>query len=326
MEFSLFVIACVVALVILSTALAVRREHRRVRSAMVGHYGGPPNPYELAYLSGGPRRVINTALGLLARAGAIRVSRGGQASLVAGAKPSPDPVEYAVMEALHLRGGSAPVGEVRRAVAEGQSVDSLRYRLLGLGLLVPEGALDHAQALLSRLQIASIVEVVVVAGILLAGATGGLGTFALLVGMFSVIGGFSTYARQRRALRDVLSNAGHQVLAAARRTYVRGARPLAPDLAFAVGIPVALYGLSELNEPGLEEELQRQTANGSGNCATGACGGGPSSGDGSSFGGGGDFGSGGWGDSGGSGDGGGSSDGGGGSSCGGGCGGGGCGG
>ncbi|MGJ6961097.1 TIGR04222 domain-containing membrane protein [Streptosporangium sp. G11] len=319
MEFSLFVIACVVGLVILSTAFALSREHRRVRSAMIGHYGGPPNPYELAYLSGGPRRVINTALGLLARAGAIRISRGGQASLVAGAQPSPDPIEYAVMETLHLRGGSAPVGEVRRAVAEGQSVDGLRYRLLGLGLLVPEGALDHAQALLSRLQVTSIIEMIFVAGILLAGATGGWGTFALLVGLVSVIGGFSVHTRQKRALRDVLSHAGHQMLASARGTYARGARPLTPDLAFAVGIPVALYGLSELNEPGLEEELQRQNTTGSGNCATGACGGG-------SLGGGGDFGSGGWDGSGGSGDSGGSSDGGGGSSCGGGCGGGGCGG
>lgn len=318
MEFSLFVIACVVGLVILSTAFAVHREHRRVRSAMISHYGGPPNPYELAYLSGGPRRVINTALGLLARAGAIRVSRGGQASLVAGARPSPDPIEYAVMEALHLRGGSAPVDEIRRTVAKGQSVDGLRYRLLGLGLLVPEGALDHAQALLSRLQFASIIEMIVVAGIVLAGATGGLGTFALLVGVFSIVGGLSLHSRQKRTLRDALSHAGHRMLASARGTYTRGARPLSPDLAFAVGIPVALYGLSELNEPGLEEELQRQT--GSSNCATGACGGGASSGDGS-FGGGGDFGSGGWGDSGGS------SDGGGGSSCGGGgCGGGGCGG
>ncbi|MEU8383778.1 TIGR04222 domain-containing membrane protein [Streptosporangium sp. NPDC048865] len=323
MGFSLFVVVLAVGLVILSTALTLHREHRRVRSAMIGHYGGPPNPYELAYLSGGPRRVVNTALGVLARAGAIRISRGGQASLVAGARPSPDPVEHAVMESLHMRGGSAPVGEVRRTVAEGQSVDGLRYRLLGLGLLVPEGALDHAQVLLGRLQLASIVEVIVVAGILLAGATGGFGTLALLVGAVAAIGGFSVHARQRRTLRDALSNAGHQVLASARVTYARGARPLAPDLAFAVGIPVALYGLGELNEPGLEEELQRQNS-ASGSCASGACGGGSGSGDGASFGGGGDFGSGGWG---GSGDGGGgSSDGGGGSSCGGGCGGGGCGG
>jgi|GEM_PF-3696398 len=254
MELSLLVIACVVGLVILSTALTVRREHRRVRSALVGHYGGPLSPYELAYLSGGPRRVINTALGLLVRAGAIQVSRGGQVTLVAGAKPSPEPIEYAVMEALHLRGGSAPVGEVQRAVAEGQSVEGLRYRLLGLGLLVPEGALDHAQALLNRLQIALIIEAVVVAGILLAGATGGLGTVALLVGTVSVVGGFSVCSRQKRARRDALSHAGHQVLASAREAHAPGSRPPVPGLALAVAIPVALYGLSELDEPGLEEE------------------------------------------------------------------------
>jgi len=309
MGFPLFVVACVVALVIAATALTLRREHRRVRLAVARHHGGPPSPYELAYLSGGSRRVINTALGLLARTGVIRVSRGGQVSLVAGAGPSSDAIEHAVTEALRLRGGSVPVGELRHAVADGQAIEGLRYRLLGLGLLVPEGALDHARTLLSRLLAFSAVGVVLAVGILVIGIEGRLAGVAPLVGLIAGLGGLLAYAVQRRALRDVLSRAGHDVLASARSTYARGARPVVPDLTFAVGVPVALYGLGELNEPGLEEGLQRQGASGSGSgCATGACGGGSSSG--------------GWG---GSSDGGDGSGDGGGSSCGG-CGGGGCGG
>ncbi|MEU0480688.1 TIGR04222 domain-containing membrane protein [Streptosporangium sp. NPDC006013] len=315
MGFPLFVIAFAAALAIVSTAFTLGREHRRVRSAVTRHHGGPPTPYELAYLSGGPRRVVNTALGMLAKAGVIRVSRGGQVSLVAGASPSSDPIEHAVTAALAQCGGVAPVGELRHAVAGGQAVNGLHYRLLGLGLLVPENALDHARGLLNRLLVTSIVALVLTVGILVTGARGRLGTAALLVGLIAALFGFSVYARHKRLLRDVLSRAGHDVLASARRIHVRGARPVTPGLAFAVGIPVALYGLGELDEPGLVEELQRQSVSGSGSgCAVGACGGG----------GGGDFGSGSWGDSGG-----GSSDGGGcggGSGCGGGCGGGGCGG
>ncbi|MGC5014616.1 TIGR04222 domain-containing membrane protein [Streptosporangium sp. DT93] len=320
----LFVVAVAIALVVILTASALRREQRRVRSVMAGNGAGPPTPYELAYLSGGPRRVVNTALGLLAKAGPIRVSRGGLVSLVAGAPPSPDPIEHAVMEALHLRGGTAPLGDLRRAVSEGKGMESLRYRLLGLGLLVPDSALDHARILLKRLLIASVAAAVFTVGCLVAGP--GQSIPAVLIGLLATIGGLSSHARQKRALRDTLSRSGRDVLTTAYRTHVRGTRPVTGDLAFAIGVPVALYGLGELNEPGLQEELQRPDPGGAtSGCATGACGGGSGSGDGS-FGGGGDFGSGGWGDSGGSsGDSGGSS---GGSSCGGGggCGGGGCGG
>ncbi|MEU4833221.1 TIGR04222 domain-containing membrane protein [Streptosporangium sp. NPDC023615] len=320
----LFVVAVAIALVVILTASALRREQRRVRSVMAGNSAGPPTPYELAYLSGGPRRVINTALGLLAKAGPIRISRGGLVSLVAGAPPSPDPVEHAVMETLHQRGGSAPVGDLRRAVAEGKAMEGLRYRLLGLGLLVPDSALDHARTLLNRLLIASVAAAVFTVGCLIAGP-GLRGLPTVLIGLLATIGGLSSYSRQRRMLRDTLSRSGRDVLAAAYRSHARGARPATADLAFAVGIPVALYGLGELGEPGLQEELQRPDSSGS----SGACGGGsPGAWDVNYGGGGGDMGSGGWGDSGGSsgssGDSGGSS----GSSCGGGggCGGGGCGG
>ncbi|SFK36011.1 TIGR04222 domain-containing protein [Streptosporangium canum] len=322
MEFVLFVTALVLALVVNLTAAALRGEHRRVRSAAAGHHGSQPTPYELAYLSGGPLRVVNTALGVLARGGAIRVSRGGQVSLVLGARPSPEPIEQAVLDALRARGNSCSVGELRRTTADGQAMSGLRYRLVGMGLLVPDGALTGAARLLSRLLLLTLLSVVFVIGAFLAvPARGFYGAAAVLIGFLAVAGGLVTYLRQRRALRGLLSKAGHDVLASARRVHVRGARPTTPDLAFAVAVPVALYGLGELGDPGLEEELKRSSTQNAG-CAGGSCGGGSSGSD-ASYGGGGDFGSGGWGggDSGGGDSGGGSSCGGGG--CGGGCGGGG---
>ncbi|AWS46780.1 TIGR04222 domain-containing membrane protein [Streptosporangium sp. 'caverna'] len=305
---------------------ALRREHRRVRSA-VTHHRGEMTPYELAYLAGGPRRVINTALGMLARAGAIRVSRGGQVSLVAGTRISPDPVEHALLESLQVRGGSCSVGELRRTVADGETMSGLRYRLMGMGLIVPDEALGHAWKLLNRLLILSVLALVVNVGMLLAGIfTSFPGVVVPLLGAFMALRGLVTYSTEKRALRGILSQAGREALDSARRLHVRGARPMTPDLAFAVGVPVALYGLGELGDPTLEEELKRDSGyTSTTGCAAGSCGGGSfGSGDGS-------FGSGGWGgDSGGSGDSGGGSggDSGGGSSCGGGggCGGGGCGG
>ncbi|MFC7647730.1 TIGR04222 domain-containing membrane protein [Streptosporangium lutulentum] len=167
MQVVLYVVVIALILIVGSARAALRREHRRVRSA-VTHHRGEMTPYELAYLAGGPRRVINTALGMLARAGAIRVSRGGQISLVAGTRGSPDPVEHAILEALRARGGSGPAGELRRTVADGETMSGLRYRLLGMGLIVPDEAFGHAWKLLNRLLILSVLALAVEVGMLVA--------------------------------------------------------------------------------------------------------------------------------------------------------------
>ncbi|GIH91532.1 TIGR04222 domain-containing membrane protein [Planobispora siamensis] len=316
----LIVIAAALAVMAVTTAVALGVEHRRVRRAAASHPGGPLTPYELAYLSGGPLRTVNTALGLLARGGGVRVSRGGQIGLVAGAPPSPDPIERSVMDALAERGGSCAAGELRRTVAEGQAMEGLRYNLVGRGLLVPDGALTGARKLLSRLLTVSVLAVVFSIGTAVIGLDSGLTVFAFLIGLVTAVVGLIIHATQKTALRSVLTRSGTEALLYARRSHVRGVRPVSGDLAFAVGFPVALYGLSELDDPGLAQELQQRDT--TGGYVSGSCGGG-SGGD-SSYGGG-DFGGGGWGgDSGGSsgGDSGGGSSCGGGGGCGGGCGGG----
>ncbi|GGS66109.1 hypothetical protein GCM10010156_26370 [Planobispora rosea] len=314
MDIVLVVIAVILLVVVTTTATAVSTEYRRVRNAAAGHRGGPLSPYELAYLAGGPLRTINTALGMLARGGGIRVARGGQLSLIAGAPPSPDPIEQAVLDALAARSGTCPAGELRRTVADSAAMNGLRYRLLSMGLLVPDGALAGAQNRLSRLLTVSVLAVLFTVGTLVIGLSSGLAVVAMLGGALSALIGLLSYRRQKRALRDALSKAGHDVLNSARLVHVRGARPVTGDLAFAVGAPVALYGLGELGDPALSAELERRdqaTSSVGGSCGGGSGG----SGDGLSYGSG-DFGSGGWGGDSGGGSGG--DSGGGGSSCGGG--------
>ncbi|MEV7908095.1 TIGR04222 domain-containing membrane protein, partial [Streptomyces anulatus] len=289
----LFGVGVVLAVAVWVTAVALRAEHRRVSSAGTGGTA-PLGPYELAYLSGGPLRVVNTAIGVLARTGALRVARGGQISLVTGARPPAEAIEHAVLDALGSRGGSCSATELRRTVAEGLVMDGLRYRLLGMGLLVPEDALTEARRLLNRLLALTLISVVFEAGAIFSVASlGYLGMLATLAGSLASLIGLFTYFRMRRTLRGVVSGAGHAALVSARGVHVRGARSMTPDLALAVAFPVALYGLGELGDPVLEEELNRhaQTATAGSSCASGACGGGSSD----SSSGGGDFGSGDWG-------------------------------
>lgn len=332
MELLLLIIAVVFAAVVGAAAVALGSEYRRVHSAgaggQAGHQGGGLGTYELAYLSGGPRRVINTALALLVRAGSVRLSRGGWTSLVSGAPQPSEPIEHAVLDALGSRGGSCQVEAVRRTVADGRAMSGLRHRLLGMGLLVPDGAFTEARRLHNRLLVVTLLTIVFELGAVLAGGSWGTARWAaVLVAGVASIGGLITYLGRKRALRGVVTRAGHEALTSVRGIHLRGVRPAEAGLVLAVGIPVALYGLSELGDPVLEEELNRQAqsqgaAGGSG-CAGGACGGSTGSSDGVFYGG--DFGGdsgGGWGGGDSGGDSGGGSSCGGGSGCGSGCGGG----
>ena len=133
---------------------------------------------------------------------------------------------------------SCSVGELRRTVADGEAMSGLRYRLLGMGLIVPDEALGHAWKLLNRLLILSVLALVVNVGMLLSGILTELpGVVVPLLGAFMALGGLVTYSNEKRALRGILSQAGREALDSARRLHVRGAHPMAPDLAFAVGVP-----------------------------------------------------------------------------------------
>ncbi|MEV2267619.1 TIGR04222 domain-containing membrane protein [Nonomuraea africana] len=327
MDLLLLLLALVLIAAVNGASSALRREHGRVRAVAANAGPGELGHYELAYLAGGPRRVVNTAIALMARAGALRVSRGGTLHLVASAF-SADPVERAVLDAVRARPGGVSAGVVRHEVGTGPAMEDLRHHLMTVGLLVPDGSLVPVRSRLNRLTVLACLSGavgLVTAALMVTGAVpvGPLALATLLISAILAISGLVAAARHRRALGNVLSTAGQAELLRAQRLHVRGAsRSHAPQLAFAVGVPVALYGLSELDDPALQQELRSEEDQGhtasSGGCAGGSCGGG--SGSDSSYGGA-DFGSSASCSSGGGGGGGGSGCGGGGG-CGGGCGGG----
>ncbi|MEU6999550.1 TIGR04222 domain-containing membrane protein [Nonomuraea sp. NPDC046570] len=323
----LLIIAVIVVSGVIGVTTAIHREHRRVRAVVAAGRQDSFTPYELAYLSGGPRRVVNTALALMARQGMVRVSRGGNIHAVSDVRSAQDPVERVVLEAVSAHPGGVSAATLRHEVGNGPVMDGLRFHLTGLGLLLPDGSMTTVRTrvnILLLLVCASVTLLVAVIVALLADVVAwdaGTSLAALVLGVASMIGVVG-HIEGRKALRNTLTSAGSDELSRLRRVHVPGAtRSAAPEMAFAIGFPVALYGLSELDDPQLMSELGSENHRFSvgGGCAAGACGGGSSSGD---FGGG-DFGS----SSGGSSSGGSSCSSGGGSSCSsGGCGGGGCGG
>ncbi|MEV1167163.1 TIGR04222 domain-containing membrane protein [Nonomuraea sp. NPDC049784] len=144
MDYVLLFAAFGVVFLVNAAEQGVERERRRVSEAAPSGDGHHLSPYELAYLSGGPRRVINTALVVLATAGAIRVSRGSQVTPVHGAQPSPVQIEQAVLDTLAARPGGCRAGELRRELEGHPALAGLVSGLQARGLIVPEDAYGTA--------------------------------------------------------------------------------------------------------------------------------------------------------------------------------------
>ncbi|MFI6904082.1 TIGR04222 domain-containing membrane protein [Nonomuraea sp. NPDC050394] len=318
MDLILLIVSVFLAVAAGATVSALRREHLRIRSTAVNGNLRALGHYELAYLAGGPRRVVNAAIGLLAKSGDLRVSRGG--SLHAVSTVARDPIEEAVLAAVAARPGGVSVAAVRHEVGNGAAMDSLKHHLSALGLVVPDGDLASVRAYLkklSALEIGALLASIGLAIYLVFGGGGLLGVVALAVTAGTWIGGIVVRRRHHKMLGNDVTTAGREQVEYAERRHMPGAYLVTGAAVGAVAMPVALYGLGELGDPQLEAELEAQrNSNGAagGSCAAGSCGGG--SGD---HGGGSDFG----GSSGGGSDGGGGSSCGGGGGCGGGCGGGG---
>ncbi|WP_157249416.1 TIGR04222 domain-containing membrane protein [Nonomuraea typhae] len=316
MDLVLLIVSVFLAVASGATVSALKREHSRIRSTAVNGNLRDLGHYELAYLAGGPRRVVNTAIGLLAKSGELRVSRGG--ALYAVSTVGGDPIEDAVLAAVAARPNGVSAAAVRNEVGNGPAVDSLRHELAALGLVLRDGELAGVRSYLARLLALAVGALVASIGlaiyVVFAGG-GPLAVFAMAVTAGTWIGSLAVRHRQGKTLTSDITLAGREQVMEAGRLHTTGG-PLATATAAAVAVPVALYGLGSLGDPQLEAELQahrNQHGQGASACAAGSCGGGSDSSASFSFGGGGDFG-------------GSSADGGGGSSCGGGGCGGGCGG
>lgn len=273
MDYVLIVIAFGVFFLVNAANDAVERERRRVAEAAPSGNAHHLSPYELAYLSGGPRRVINTALAVLATAGAVRVSRGSQVTPVHGARPSPVPIEQAVLDTLAARPGGYRAGELRRELETHPALAALAGGLLSRGLIVPEEAYGPARR--RRNVLKGVVGLAVGYLVLLFAldAAGLAGDEPVIIGAlfftaFAAVVGVTAVVRQRRRLRNVVTREGRGVLRSAYGHHPRGVRDQS-SLALAVGIPVALYGLGDAGDQTLCDELS--AGDPGGDCA-GSCG------------------------------------------------------
>ncbi|NRQ35554.1 TIGR04222 domain-containing membrane protein [Nonomuraea sp. NN258] len=272
-DFILILGAMVVVLIVNGAERRVERERRRIGEGPPGGGEHVLSHYELAYLSGGPRRAINTALAVLATAGAVRVSRGSQVTPVHGARPSPEPLEQAVLDAVAARPGGQRAGALRGELEHHPAVRALAYGLERRGLLVPEGAYAGARAKFAGMRIAAAVAVgyaALLAAMLATGVAGKSVTImgAVFIGGFAVVSAFAAFGRQRRRLANVVSGAGREALTAARGRHPRGYRDPS-SLAMTVGVPVALYGLTDLDDRSLCDGL---AAGDPGSDCSGSCG------------------------------------------------------
>ncbi|MEO3793517.1 TIGR04222 domain-containing membrane protein [Nonomuraea sp. B10E15] len=259
MDYALIVAALVVMVLVTAAENRVERERRRVQGTASAGAGHRLDPYELAYLSGGPRRTLNTALAVLASGGAVRVSRGSRVTAVYGAQPSPVPLEQAVLDALAARPGGYQASELRRELESHPALTELAAGLERRGLIVRQSAFDTARRHCGLLRFAVggaagyLVLVIVLA---VAGVAGKETVYigAVFFSLFAVASGLIGLYRQKRRLRNVVTGQGREVLRSAHAHHPRGVRD-PRSLSLAVGIPVALYGLSESGDQLLCDEL-----------------------------------------------------------------------
>ena len=93
--------------------------------------------YEVAFLAGGPRRAVDTAVVALVESGRVRVTPlSGELSVVEHQRRHP--VEAAVLDAVGLR-GSWSIDTVRWRLESDERIGSLGQRLERDGLLSPAG-------------------------------------------------------------------------------------------------------------------------------------------------------------------------------------------
>lgn len=296
------------AVAVSSTITSLKRAHSRMRAIAANALPRDLGPAELAYLAGGPRRVVNTSIALLVSRGDVRLSRGGILRSVKDAPIPGNPIDLAVFNAVQTRSDGISSTEVRREVIAGPAMESLRHHLTGMGLLVPDGAEAPVRTQLTRLRSLSIVTLFLAlasVAVIVIADTGNevfLGIGAAVLAIASV-SGLVSHRRHARAARNVLSAAGHEELRKAQLVHSRGSYE--PSMAAMMVFPIALYGVGEMGDPAtandIDDQYNRHTTSGDGGgggggdygggdiggCGSGSSGGGSSCGGGGGCGGGG---------------------------------------
>ncbi|TYB62697.1 TIGR04222 domain-containing membrane protein [Nonomuraea sp. PA05] len=276
MDLFLLIVSVVVAAYAAVTTSAIQRAHIAIRDSATGTRYRDLDHYELAYLVGGPRRVADTAIAVLAARSDIRVSRGGQVHKVATSTLADKPIEQSVLGRVAEHSG-LPVASLRAEVMRSLTMQRMGEHLTAEGLLLPDSEFVQVRRLSLRLRVLSVPAY---AGFAIEGLTLALtpslhALLATLVFLGTVIGAEVVLAGHRGGLRAKLTPSGRQALDAARQARSRGSGG---------PVPLALYGVSEVRDSGLRAELARQKSSrvrsgrtsygvGSGSCGGGAYGG-----------------------------------------------------
>ncbi|MGW4412515.1 TIGR04222 domain-containing membrane protein [Nonomuraea sp. NPDC004702] len=255
MDVMLAGLAVLLGAVTVGTVLAAELAHVRARLRLGGLREVDLGHYELAYLAGGPVRVADTAIGLLAREGEIRVSRGGKIHRVSTAVTAGYPVEERLVAILAKR-RSSPVVQVKRRLADSAEVAGISRRLADLGLLVDSRSVPGLRVCRDVLKLIPTVAAV----------AAGADVIYMIVAQspplsVAALFGFGASWLAARKIRPLyvrnrpvrLGRAGRHLLEKARLAHPYGAET------DAVAVPLALYGLSHLGDPHLSAELSKRS-------------------------------------------------------------------
>ncbi|WP_283135493.1 TIGR04222 domain-containing membrane protein [Rhizohabitans arisaemae] len=268
----------IISLVLLTAmvwASAARRAHRRVDS----RGGTGLDAYGLAYLAGGPLRVVNTAVAVLSTKGVIRVSR-GQVARVAGSRIKiVNPIEGEILSVVTREHAPEP-GRIRRQVADGSAMKGLADDLVRRGLIHPPlRGQQRREAIIPGVTLFTLLTAIL-SIVLGDGDSEDSRTFITrVICAVTVVVGVAALVRYRRYRKKKLTVLGRRTLASAQisrpRTTAGRMTPATGRVAAgAMATSIALYGLSEVGDPALasELEIQRSAGPGAGGCAAGACG------------------------------------------------------
>lgn len=224
-------------------ALLVRWRVRRPRGAGTGHV----DLAGVAFLAGGPRRVVEMSIAKLLESGGLRPSRGGQVAAVTGT--APHPIDASVLAET----GPLPrqVDTVIRRVSGGPAVTAVGDLLVSQRLLVPPATARAVQrrAVVGLYLLLAVGVVRLVTGIVGDYPVDSLGVLLLLTAAITAV------LRTRRVPARTVP--GDEALAAARDTgwdqpHTSPSRAVA--IAGGAGL-VALGGLAAFPDAAIREAL-----------------------------------------------------------------------
>ncbi|MFI7704995.1 TIGR04222 domain-containing membrane protein [Nonomuraea sp. NPDC049480] len=253
------------------TAIRTRLALVIARSATASATGHSLDLYEAAYLAGGPRRVVNTALVSLVSQGGVRVSSEGIVTPVQGFRPRRGtPVERAVFKHVSAAPGGSTTAQVRHQTVDDNAMRRLTTPLWRQGFLMSPADRRLARRRANRLMVFAVLAAITAAASVF--PLGSIGS-ALIAAAAAVVG-VVCFFWLRRAMADPVTKTGKAALERADvENLADGAWSSSDDIKV-----VALHGLTKLPDRQLADTLGRDTRVRSGGgttttcCAPGHCG------------------------------------------------------